>query len=171
MSNDRTKTNENVYFKARKEAAVYNDTLNSRAGAADVIGVSESSLTDYELGLTKIVPVDKVVLMAEFYNAPWLKTNYCKTECPIGKCLPIPVEQTGIEKIALRLLHALEVGKIAEVRADVLRIGVDGKIDDNEICDLREIMEHLNSLERAIIELRNYCEMASKACHEEGTNG
>lgn len=171
MSNDRIKSNTNVYYKARKEAALYNDTLNSRASAADVIGVSESSLTDYELGLTKIVPVDKVVLMSHFYNAPWLKTNYCKTECPIGKCLPIPSEQTGIEKTSLRLLHALEEGKIAEVRADVLRIAVDGKIDDEEVVELKEIMSHLDTLEKSIIELRNYCEMASSALHEEGANG
>ena len=60
MANDRMKSNENVYFRARKEAAKYNDNLNSRGAASELLGVSESSLSDYELGLTKVVPVDKL---------------------------------------------------------------------------------------------------------------
>jgi len=101
MATDRIKSNENVYFRARKEAAIYNEKLNSRGNAADVMGISESSLADYELGLTKVVPVDKVVLMAYLYKSPWLKTMYCKTECPIGRCLPIPTESSGIETVTL----------------------------------------------------------------------
>lgn len=65
MATDRIKTNENVYFRARKEAAIYNEKLNSRGNAADIMGISESSLADYELGLTKVVPVDKVVLIQD----------------------------------------------------------------------------------------------------------
>lgn len=54
------KDNENVYFRARKEAAKYNERLSSREGAAELLGVSASTLADYELGNTKAVPVDKV---------------------------------------------------------------------------------------------------------------
>lgn len=68
MGTDCTKTNDNIYFRCRKEAAKYNDKLNSRESAADLLGVSVSSLADYELGNTKVVPVDKVVLMADLYN-------------------------------------------------------------------------------------------------------
>ena len=57
--------NNNVYFKARKRAAIYDERLYSREGAAELLGISVSSLADYELGNTKIVPVDKVVLMAD----------------------------------------------------------------------------------------------------------
>lgn len=60
--------NNNVYFKARKKAAIYNERLYSREGAAELLGVSVSTLADYELGNTKVVPVDKVVLMAEMCN-------------------------------------------------------------------------------------------------------
>ena len=77
--------NENVYFECRKRAAIHNERLNSRAGAAEILGISESTLAHYELGITKNIPVDVVVMMAEVYNAPELKCIYCKSECPIGK--------------------------------------------------------------------------------------
>ena len=84
MGNDYTNQNDNMYFVCRKQAAKYNDKLNSRESAAELLGVSTSSLADYELGNTKVVPVDKVVLMADLYNAPELLNKYCQTECPIG---------------------------------------------------------------------------------------
>ena len=61
--------NENVYFECRKRAAIHNERLNSRAGAAEILGISESTLAHYELGITKNIPVDVVVMMAEVYNA------------------------------------------------------------------------------------------------------
>lgn len=91
MGRGSTKGNENVYFVARKRAAMYNERLYSREGAAELLGISVSTLADYELGNTKVVPVDKVVLMADLYNAPELKTGYCKHECPIY------VDQVGRE--------------------------------------------------------------------------
>ena len=54
---------------------MYNERLYSREGAAELLGISVSTLADYELGNTKVVPVDKVVLMADLYNAPELKTG------------------------------------------------------------------------------------------------
>ena len=60
MGNDSTKINENIYFKCRKEAALYDERLRSRESAADLLGVSPSSLADYELGNTKVVTVDRV---------------------------------------------------------------------------------------------------------------
>lgn len=76
MGRDAIKAGENPCFQCRKEAAKYNDKLNSREGAAEMLGVSVSSLADYELSITKVIPVDKVVLMAELYNAPELKAWY-----------------------------------------------------------------------------------------------
>lgn len=162
MANDRMKTNENVYFRARKEAAKYNDVLNSRGNASELLGVSESSLSDYELGLTKVVPVDKVVLMSDLYNAPWLKSMYCKTECPIGRELPIPTRESRIEKVTLSLLHALDEGMINEVKKDIIGISVDGVVDESEIVELKDIMKHLDVLASAISELRNICESVSR---------
>ncbi len=58
MGRDAIKASENPCFRCRKEAAKCNDKLYSREGAAEMLGVSVSSLADYELGITKIIPVD-----------------------------------------------------------------------------------------------------------------
>lgn len=65
MGRDCSKASGNVYFEARKAAAEYDDRLYSREKAAELLGVSVSTLADYENGNTKFVPVDKVVLMAD----------------------------------------------------------------------------------------------------------
>lgn len=83
MGRGPTNENTNMYFQARKKAATYNERLWSREGAAELLGISVSTLADYELGNTKVVPVDKVVLMADLYNAPELITGYCMRECPV----------------------------------------------------------------------------------------
>lgn len=52
MGSNPTNAKENIYFQCRKCAAAYNDKLNSREGAAELLGVSVSSLADYELDMT-----------------------------------------------------------------------------------------------------------------------
>ena len=62
-----SKAADNIYCRSRLAAAKYNDRLLSRAGAAELLGICESSLADYELGNTKVVPVDKISIL-------WVKT-------------------------------------------------------------------------------------------------
>lgn len=115
MGRNATKSNENPCFQCRKAAARYNDKLSSREGAAEMLGISVSSLADYELGITKVIPVDKLVLMAELYNAPEMKTWYCSNECPIGRGFPIPDEPlSSVERTTLRLLRILNESKVEE---------------------------------------------------------
>lgn len=78
MGTNPTKAADNIYCKCRKEAAKYNDKLNSREGAAELLGISASTLADYELGITKIIPADAILRMADLYNAPELRNHYCK---------------------------------------------------------------------------------------------
>ncbi len=49
-----TKAADNPFCKARMEAATYHERLNSKEGAAELLGVSVSTLSDYELGITKL---------------------------------------------------------------------------------------------------------------------
>lgn len=50
MGRGSTNENTNMYFQARKKAATYNERLWSREGAAELLGISVSTLADYELG-------------------------------------------------------------------------------------------------------------------------
>lgn len=73
MGRGATKAAGNVWYEARMDAAKWNDKLSSRAGAAEALNMSEDAVKDAELGLSKCMPVDKAVLMADLYNAPQLK--------------------------------------------------------------------------------------------------
>ena len=148
------KDNDNVYFVARKSAALYNDKLWSRDGAAELLGVSISTLADYELGNTKVVPVDKVVLMADLYNCPELKNGYCKYECPIGKTMPIAAHVKSVEGNVLRMVKQLDSGRIEKIKRKLVDIAADGSIADEEKPELEEIISYLNDLAEVISETR-----------------
>lgn len=155
MGRDAIKAGENPCFQCRKEAAKYNDKLNSREGAAEMLGVSVSSLADYELGITKVIPVDKVVLMAELYNAPELKAWYCTTECPIGRSLPMPSANIPtVERTTMRLLKQLRQDEVQDIKDSLIEITADGVISEDEKVDLAEILEYLDELIKAAGELR-----------------
>ncbi|MDE7000916.1 MAG: helix-turn-helix domain-containing protein [Lachnospiraceae bacterium] len=154
MGKDPINENTNVYFQARKKAAIYNERLYSREGAAELLGISVSTLADYELGNTKVVPVDKVVLMAELYNCPELKTSYCKNECPIGKTMPLATRITSIEGMALRMVRELDLDEIKQMKKSLIDIAADGIISEEEKPELRNIMIKLNELSVVISEIR-----------------
>lgn len=155
MGRDAMKACENPCFRCRKEAAKYNDRLNSREGAAELLGVSVSSLADYELGITKVIPVDKVVLMAELYGAPELKAWYCAEECPIGRGFPMPsAELSSVERTAMQLLKQLRESDVQDVKDTLIDITADGVISDDERVDLTRILEYLDGLIKAAGELR-----------------
>lgn len=154
MGNDCTKEIQNVYFRARKNAALYNEKLFSREGAAELLGISTSTLADYELGITKFVPVDKVVLMADLYNCPELKTGYCKNECPIGKHIPLATSVSGIEGIALRILKGMDSEEVKNIQKSLIDIASDGVITEEEKPVLNEIIQKLEEMALAISELK-----------------
>ena len=138
--------NTNVYFKARKKAAEYNERLYSREGAAELLGISVSTLADYELGNTKVVPVDKVVLMSDLYNAPELITGYCMRECPVHGFLPLATEEKSIQGIALRLLKGFNEDELKAMKEDLIEITEDGVISCEEIPKLKQILDRLEKM-------------------------
>ena len=146
--------NTNVYFKARKRAAVYNERLYSREGAAELLGISVSTLADYELGNTKVVPVDKVVLMADLYKAPELITGYCMNECPVHGFLPLATEEKSIQGIALRLLKGFNEDDLKTMKDDLIEITEDGIISSEEVPKLKGILEKLERMAEIISEMK-----------------
>lgn len=76
MDSNCRKLGETPYRECRKQAAIYNDALGSMERAAEMLGVSVNTLSNYELGVT-VPPVDIIIVMADLYRAPQLKTMYC----------------------------------------------------------------------------------------------
>lgn len=75
MEFDCTKEGKNIYFACREKAAKYNDLLNSRERAAELLGISTSTLANHELGVTKNVPPDTVVMMSDLYKTRRVSGN------------------------------------------------------------------------------------------------
>lgn len=121
MGRNPIKENQNPYFRARKQAAEWDARLESRERASELIGIAAYTLADYELGNVKRVPADKVLIMADLYNAPWLLSNYCKNECPICGFLPLATEGFlwYIWKNALRIYRNGKVeGKMGRAKVE-----------------------------------------------------
>ena len=147
MGRDATKAAGNPWYQARKKAAEYDDRLCSRESAAEQLGMSVSSLADAELGNTKFMPVDKAVLMADRYNAPWLLNHYCLNECPIGCRHSLSDEVVGIDRVTVKLLKSLKTEKLGDVKDTLLDIAADGKITEDEKPALQEVLAYRQAAE------------------------
>lgn len=140
-----TKAANNPFCKARLEAAKYNERLFSKEGASELLGVSVSTLSDYELGLTKIIPPDMVIKMSNLYNAPELENYYCTTMCPLG-CDMAKVEIADLDRISIKALSAFR--KLGETKELLLNVTEDGMVSEDEKKDMEKILENLEELER-----------------------
>ena len=160
MGREARKAAGNPWYEARKKAAEYDDRLCSREGAAERLGMSVSAVADAELGLTKCMPVDKAVSMADLYNAPNLLNYYCLHECPIGCRHSISDEVVDIDRVTVKLLRGLRVDKLEEIKDTLLDIAEDGKITDDEKPELKAVLEYLDSLAKTVSELKTIGEIA-----------
>jgi len=143
-----------IYFQCRKTAARYNEKMESREGAAEYLGISVSSLANYELGITKVVPVDVVMRMADLYNAPQIKNLYCKNECPLGKEQPLAIEVKTLEEVTIGILSKLDGEEIGSMKKLLLEIAEDGKISPDEEDDFNKIVSKMDKLSLTISELK-----------------
>lgn len=142
MGTNPTKAADNIYCKCRKEAAKYNDKLNSREGAAEMLGYSPSSLAGWELGTDRPSP-EAVMLMADLYNAPELKNHYCRSECPLGGDTP-ELNVCELDRITVKAMSSLR--KISAVKDSLLDITEDGTITEDEKPVLAEILKNLDEV-------------------------
>lgn len=159
MAKKPTKAVNNMYCKARMEASKGNLALASREGASEYIGISKDSLAEYELDLCKVVPVDKVVIMADAYNAPQLLHEYCNKDCPIGNRVAQPVDMDNVDnlyKFTVTVLNDLECSE--EIRRTLMKIMADGVITEDEKPELKQVIDFLSNLSKRANELKVHAE-------------
>lgn len=148
----RLKDTDNVYMKARLRAAEFNDKFRSREGASELLGVSASSLLNYETDVCKRIPPDVVVMMAEIYNAPELMNYYCCNECPIGKRIAPKLEILDIGCLAIQISILFKNPELIIDR--LMEIVQDGIISENEKPDFKNIVNKLDKVSEKIQELK-----------------
>jgi transcriptional regulator with XRE-family HTH domain len=151
-------SSENQYFKARREASAHNDRLLSRERTAELLGISPSTLANYELGITKTVPPDAVVMMADLYKAPELKCYYCANECPVGRGMPIPTEISRIELITVKVIKALSTSSIEEAKTKLIELSTEHKSAMDNISTIAWLLSYFDGITEVLAELRLACQ-------------
>lgn len=107
----------NVFCIARKQAASFNDNLNSREGASEELGIDRTRLARIELGSLNPYP-EEVLMMSDVYNAPELNNHYCSRLCPLGIKTIAPAELLRLDRLTIKILSALnDADYIPESRA------------------------------------------------------
>lgn len=141
-----TKALNNIFCKARLEAAKYNEKLKSRDGAAELLGyASASTISDWELGIS--IPTPEAVLkMADLYNAPELVNEYCKKMCPLGHDLP-ELSTGDLDRLTIEIMSALK--GVESAKDNLLDITADGIISENEKTQLESILKQLDKINAA----------------------
>ena len=150
-----TKAADNPFCIARLEAAKYNDRLLSKEGASELLGVSVSTLSDYELGITKSVPPDMVLKMSDLYNAPEIRNYYCREMCPLGCDMPA-LELEDLDRITVKAMASLR--NVAGAKESLLDITADGIITDDEKPALKKILATLDEISSIVQSLRIWAE-------------
>lgn len=143
MANITAKTSSNVFYKARCEAALHNEQLSSREGAADIMSIDRGRIYRIESGIAVPYP-EEIKMMADLYNAPELENYYCRNMCPLGCELP-KAELADMDRITVRTLSILR--KMEKTKDKLLDITEDGVIDENERPQLEEILRNLEEVE------------------------
>jgi len=155
MGRGATKAVGNAWYEARIEASKYNQSLASREGAAEALHMSVDAVTDAELGLSKVMPVDKAVLMADLYNKPTLLNYYCLHECPIGRNHPISDEVLALDRVTVSLIDSMSISQVTEFTNSLLRIASDGKVTPDEMDRLEQLVEYLQTIALNASRLKN----------------
>ena len=147
MSQLDMKLEQNVFYQARKKAAVGNERLNSREGAAELLGYgSNKMLAEWELG-NKIPSPENVNLLVDLYGAPELRPYYCKHLCPLGNDWPTidPAAIESLDRITVSALHTLE--KVNDTKMRLLEIASDGKVTPDEHETMMAVINTLKEME------------------------
>lgn len=153
MESECVNTGIGIYFQCRILASKYNENLKSRESASEYLGVSVSSLANYERGIT-VPPMDLVMMMAEVYNAPQLKNLYCLNHCPFGNEQCISAELKTLEAVTVSVVAKLDEEDVSEMKRQLLQIAEDGKISVDEEQDFNDVSVALDRLAVSISELK-----------------
>ncbi|MCI8889248.1 MAG: XRE family transcriptional regulator [Hungatella sp.] len=138
-----TKAVNNPFCQARLRAAEYNEKFFSKEYAAEQLHISAGQLQDYELGITKCIPPDSILRMADVYRAPELRNLYCREMCPLGGDMPV-LELEDLDRITVRAMVSLR--KVAQTKESLLDITADGIITEDEKPELRKILATLDEI-------------------------
>lgn len=135
----------NIYQIARQSAGF------TQEKAAELIGTSVESIRAYE-GDIRIPPGKLVLKMIEVYGTQFLAYQHMKLNEDVGsKFLPI-IEFKDLPSAILNIYK--EVNHFIKVRDDLIEIGCDGVISEDEKPRWTAILKELDDINNAIMTLK-----------------
>jgi len=155
MAKKATKAADNIFYKARMEAAACNDNLNSREGAAEQLGIDRTRLARIELGSLNPYP-EEVLLMSDAYNTPELNNYFCSRMCPLRQQTVPAAELLHLDRITIRILTAL--GNTEFIQKTILEIVKDGIVSEDEQPQVQQILKALENISKAAMEMKLWVE-------------
>lgn len=137
----------NIYKICRKAAGL------TQEAAAERLGISVESMRAYETG-QRIPPDDVVDLMSILYNALHLIAWHAREKNVMYSRLVPDVQPKTVLEASAKLTNRIFI--FAESNADrrLLRIAEDNVIDPGERAEFDAIMEDLQEIVEAALELR-----------------
>ena len=163
MTRKATKAADSVFYKARIEAAAFNDSFNSREGASEELGMDRTRLARIELGSLNPYP-EEVLMMADTYNAPELNNYYCSRMCPLGKETIQEAELLHLDRLTIKILAALR--DAGSVKDSLLKVAEDGRITKDELEETEEILASLAEIAKRTTELNIWLEKNAREVEE-----
>lgn len=155
MARKATKAADNVFYKARMEAASFNDSFNSREGAAEELGIDRTRLARIELGSLNPYP-EEVLLMSDAYNTPELNNYFCSRMCPLGYQTVPAAELLQLDRLTIRILSAL--GNAEFIQKTIIEVVEDGIITEDERPRVQQILEALENISKTAVEMKLWVE-------------
>ena len=136
----------NIYAIARTTAGM------TRARWAEMLGVSEDSVRQYEAG--RIRPADDIVLsMADLSGMQILGTWHLRRKSAVAAELLPPVERLPLAQAVLQLLDELKRFDEKHHADALIRIAADGRVVPEEEARFKEIVRDLQPLIRAAMQI------------------
>ena len=137
----------NIYKTCRKSAGL------TQEAAAERLGISVESLRAYETG-QRVPPNDVLELMVILYNAQHLAYQHLRETNALYSSVVPDVQPRTVLEASAKLTNRIFI--FAESHADrrLLRITEDNVIDPGERAEFNAIMEDLQEIVEAALELR-----------------
>jgi len=159
MPRKASKAADNAYYRARMEAAAFNDSFNSREGAAEILGLDRTKLARIELDSINPYP-EEVLLMMDAYNSPELGNYHCSRQCPLGKQTVPQIEVAELDRLTIQILSSFQ--RIDHIKDILIDITADGIIDMEERPKFNQVMAALDMISANAQSLKLWAEKTLK---------
>lgn len=155
MGKKATLATSNMFYTARYLASASTSGLQSREGAAELLGINQTRLARIELGKINPYP-EEVLKMSQLYKSPELCNSFCAKECPLGKQTISELPLDDLDRLMLKVLGSLK--GIEELRTRLITLAEDGEIKEEERPEFNDVLSELRDVSKNALTLQLWAE-------------